>query len=76
MTPSKDASWIENVENMQIFPLGRFINQKYPLALYLSFSGCSHVGSLFTSEEQKKVGPDDAVDTCATHAGLVHNITR
>ena len=40
----------------------------------LSSSGGRHVGSLFTSEEQKKVGPDDAVDTCATHAGLeVHH---
>ena len=32
------------------------------------------VGSLFTNEEQEKDGPDDAVDTCATHAGLeVHH---
>ena len=52
-TPSKVSSWIENVENRQKFPLGRVMNQKYPLALSLSFSGCSHVGSLFTNEEQK-----------------------
>ena len=40
----------------------------------LSSSGGRPVGSLFTNEEQEKDGPDDAVDTCATHAGLeVHH---
>ena len=40
----------------------------------LSSSWGRHVGSLFTNEEQKRVGPDDAVDTSAIYAGLeVHH---
>ena len=40
-------------------------------AVYLSLSGCSHVDSLFNSEEKKS----DIVLTSATHASHVHDIT-
>ena len=40
----------------------------------LSSSGCSHVGSLFTNEEQKRLARD-MFDTFATHSNLVHDIT-
>ena len=43
-------------------------------ALNLSCSGCSYVSSLFTNEEQKKVG-SRYILYLATHSGLVHDIT-
>lgn len=66
-TPSKDGSWPETVENVQIFSTHRF--RKVVLSMFrqqkhinnflfqnLSSSGCSHDGSLFSNEEEKKVG--------------------
>ena len=42
----------------------------------LSSSGCSHVGSLLTNEEQKDLACDDYIfDIFATHAGLVYDVT-
>ena len=40
----------------------------------LSSSGCSHVGSHFTNEEQKRLARD-MFDTFATYSNLVHDIT-
>ena len=37
-------------------------------------SGSSHVGSLFTKEDQKNAG-SDVMCTSVTHAGLVHDVT-
>ena len=65
-TPSKDASYPENVESVQIIPfLGvvwlfyeylQIMQQRYSFALNWSSSACSHVGSLSTTEEQKIAG--------------------
>ena len=46
-------------------------------ALNLSFSGHNHVGSFFTHEKrEKKKLACDIIDTSATYARLVHDITR
>ena len=41
---------------------------------FWSFLWCSRVGSLFTSEEQKRLARD-VFDTSSTHAGLVRDVT-
>ena len=41
----------------------------------MSFSGCGHVDSLFTNEEQKKVG-SEVFDTPATRTHLVYDTTN
>lgn len=48
--------------------------QRYCSAPKLCSSGRSHIGSLFTNEEQKGLA-HDVNDTCATHAGLLHDNT-
>ena len=50
-----------------------FSYKKHFSALNLSASGSNRVGLLFTNAEQKKIG--SCVDTFATHASLVHDIT-
>ena len=82
----KDANWLENLENAKIFNLlascgCSMTDTKENCVLYSlkkkknsSFSGCSHVGLLFTNEEQKKVG-SAVFDTPATHTHLVYDIT-
>ena len=50
-----------------------FMQQKYFFAL--NSSGCSHVGSLFTGEEQKRLA-GDVTHEGATYARRVHDITN
>ena len=50
------------------------LQKKYFFVYDMSSSGCSHVVLLLTNEEQKRVARD-VFDTCATHSGLVHDVT-
>ena len=65
-TRSEDRCWPENVGPVQIVPFAGFVwlcslqvsvfmKQKYLSASNLSWSGCSHIVSLFAGEEQKTV---------------------
>ena len=61
-TQSEDASWPENVENAQIVSFPGLVRMFYQY-IYATFFllpnltlGRSHIGSLFTTEEQKMVG--------------------
>ena len=63
--PSKNAKWIEHIQNVQVFPYAHSVwlfyqylckRSTFFLASNLSSKGHSHVGSLFTNEEQKKAG--------------------
>ena len=52
--------------------LSIFLQQKYLIALNLNFLGCTHIGSLKSTERLAC----DIFDTSATHANLVHDITN
>ena len=75
----EDARWSENVEDVQSFPSAGFIwwfcHCLYKIGTFYCFElqslGCSHVGSLFTNEEQKRL-PHDVF---ASPSGFVHVIT-
>ena len=78
-----DASWLENALNMKTFPFhlqGSFgcsinINTIEDLfASKVSSSGLSHVSSLFTKEEQKRLARD-VFSAFATHSSLVLDVT-
>ena len=83
------ANWPKNKENVQIFQSSCFYVVVLPLDAYvvvqtqyffvscasnLNCSACSHVGSLFTDEEQKKMACG-VFDTLAAHATLVYSVT-
>ena len=84
-TPSEEASWSENEENVRIFSFACFI-QWFKISdrsiffffpLNLSSSGCSHVGLLFINEwivKRRKWLGHDVICTPATYADLFHNI--
>ena len=52
-----------------------FTQKKYTFGLKFQLLGCSHVGSFFANEEQKRCACA-AFDTFATHASLVYNVTE
>ena len=54
--------------------LSAFMQQKYSVASNLSSSGYRRVCPLFTNGEQKELA-HDVMDTCSTHASLVHAVT-
>ena len=64
--PSEDVSGPEKVDNAQVFSFAGFDVGSvsiYAIGFFffffcfsMGFSGCSHVGLLFTNEEQEKVG--------------------
>ena len=78
----ENISWLRNVKNVQICPsagfirlrvLSIFIHKSYLFASTLSSSGCSHVGSLFTNEEQKMFGSWH-INTIAIHSSLASDV--
>ena len=79
----KDASWLEDVDNVRTFPSASVkcwfcqysYQRKTGLVSNVRPSGHGHAGSLFTNEEHLKRMACDVFDTLATHASLVRDVT-